>query len=107
MRSMEDIMRRIPYRKALFPGAYETELTLGRLKGTVIFSEEQDGWEHVSFSAYDHSKCPSWEEMCQLKDIFWEDEEEVIQIHPKKSQYVNIMPNCLHLWRNKDYPLPM
>ena len=106
MRSMEDIMNRIPWRKTLFPGTYGTELTIGKLKGSVVFTEEEDGWEHVSFSPYDHSKLPSWDDMCQLKDIFWEDEETVIQIHPKKSEYVNIRQNCLHLWRNKNVPLP-
>ena len=30
---------------------------------------------------------------------FFEDEEEVIQYHPKKSQYVNLHENCLHMWR--------
>ena len=107
MRDMEEIMRRIPFRKQLFDGTYATELTIGRLKGSVVFTPEEDGWEHVSFSPYDHRKLPSWDDMCQLKEIFWEDEEEAIQIHPKKSRYINIMRNCLHLWRNKDYPLPM
>lgn len=37
--------------------------------------------------------------MCVLKDIFFGEEEEVYQIHPKKSQYVNRVENCLHLWR--------
>lgn len=37
--------------------------------------------------------------MCYLKDVFFEDEEEVYQIHPPKSQYVNIRENCLHLWK--------
>ncbi len=37
--------------------------------------------------------------MCTLKDIFFDDEEEAYQIHPKKSQYVNGVENCLHLWK--------
>ena len=106
MRDMEDIMRRISYRRPVFPGVYETEMMVGKLKGHVIFSENEDGWEHVSFMPYNKNKLPSWEDMCQLKDVFWEDEEAVIQIHPKKSEYVNVVENCLHLWRNKDIPLP-
>lgn len=27
------------------------------------------GWEHVSVSRKD--RCPTWEEMCQIKDMFW------------------------------------
>ena len=37
--------------------------------------------------------------MCVLKDVFWGGEEEVYQIHPKKSEYVNAIDNCLHLWK--------
>ena len=32
----------------------------------------------------------------------WEDEDFVIQVHPPKSLHVNLMPNCLHLWRPLD-----
>ena len=28
------------------------------------------GWEHVSVSLA--RRCPTWEEMCMVKDIFWE-----------------------------------
>lgn len=56
------------------------------------------GWEHASISYLDGT-LPSWDEMCKLKDLIWNDDEEVIQIHPKKNQYVNNMNNCLHLWR--------
>jgi hypothetical protein len=46
--------------------------------------------------------------MCAIKAIFWDDEETVIQFHPKKSEYVNTNPNCLHLWKIKghDFELP-
>ena len=56
-----------------------------------------DGWEHVSVSRPD--RVPTWEEMCLVKDVFWGEEEVVIQIHPKKSEYVNRHPYVLHLWR--------
>lgn len=44
-------------------------------------------------------RIPSWLDMCTLKEVFWEDEEEAYQIHPKRSQYVNCAENCLHLWK--------
>lgn len=46
--------------------------------------------------------------MCTLKEIFWKDDEAVIQIHPRANEYVNNMQNCLHLWRcsYKDMVLP-
>lgn len=60
-------------------------------------------WEHVSISIPgERYKVPTWDEMCQVKDLFWETEEEVHQIHPKKSQYFHGFSghkNILHLWR--------
>lgn len=37
--------------------------------------------------------------MCFVRQLFWDDEDEVIQIHPKRSRYVNAHNTCLHLWR--------
>jgi hypothetical protein len=55
------------------------------------------GWEHVSVSL--KNRCPTWDEMCMVKDIFWGDEECVVEFHPPKSEYVNTYPHCLHLWK--------
>jgi len=59
---------------------------------------EAEGWEHVSVSREDRT--PTWEEMCFVKNLFWEDYECVIQLHPPSSKHINIHPNCLHLWKN-------
>jgi len=63
-------------------------------------------WEHVSVSLPDC--CPTWEEMCKVKAMFWDDEDTVIQLHPPRSTWVNNHPHCLHLWRPVDarQPLP-
>jgi hypothetical protein len=61
----------------------------------VICSDEI--WEHVSVSK--KNRCPTWEEMCFVKDLFWGPECCVIQYHPPKSVYVSNHPFCLHLWR--------
>ena len=55
------------------------------------------GWEHVSVSL--RNRCPTWDEMCLVKDIFWRDDECVVQFHPLKNEYVNLHPYCLHLWK--------
>lgn len=55
------------------------------------------GWEHVSVSL--QNRCPTWDEMCRIKDIFWGEEECVVQFHPPRSEYVNNHPYCLHLWK--------
>ena len=74
-------------------------------KLTVIDSDGA-GWDHVSVSL--KNRCPNWEEMCFIKDLFFYDNETVIQYHPKKSEYINCCENCLHLWRKQahDYELP-
>lgn len=63
------------------------------------------GWDHVSVSPLKKKIVPSWEMMCKVKDIFFEPDEAVIQIHPPKAEYVNNMSNCLHLWRANDKPM--
>lgn len=60
------------------------------------------GWEHVSVSVGGSNRCPNWPEMCFVKDLFWGEEETVIQFHPPKSEYVNTHPTTLHLWRKRD-----
>ena len=72
---------------------------------TVVFSSG-GGWEHVSVSYT--NRTPTWEEMCKVKDMFWNDDECVVQFHPPKSEYVNLHPYCLHLWRKvgKNFETP-
>lgn len=65
------------------------------------------GWEHVSIALLNQNT-PTWEDMCYVKSLFWDDNEVVMQLHPKKSEYVNNKENCLHLWRplNCEIPTP-
>lgn len=67
---------------------------------------EEGHWEHVSVSLAD--RCPTWAEMCKVKDLFWGPEECVVQFHPSASDYVNQHPFCLHLWkwRRGAFPQP-
>jgi len=69
-----------------------------------VISSSGGGWEHVSVSH--KNRTPTWEEMCFVKDLFWEDEEIVIQYHPKKSEYVNNCKTALHLWKPIGIDLP-
>jgi len=64
------------------------------------------GWEHVSVST--KYRIPNWTEMSFVKDLFWREDECVVQYHPPKSDYVNYHPHCLHLWRplNAEMPMP-
>lgn len=60
-------------------------------------ADSEYGWEHVSVSV--DGRTPNWQEMCWVKEMFWDDEEAVMQLHPPKSSYINYHPYCLHLWR--------
>lgn len=73
---------------------------------TVIVSDGA-GWDHVSVSL--KGRCPTWAEMCFVKELFFKAEETVVQFHPRKSEYINNHPYTLHLWRPHayDYSLPM
>jgi hypothetical protein len=76
-------------------GAFALRLRNGH--DLYVIASDGEGWEHVSVSA--RGKCPTWEQMCIVKSVFWDEEDCVIQYHPPKSEYVNLHPNCLHLWR--------
>lgn len=74
-----------------------------------VIASDGDGWQHVSVSFADRPTTPSWEIMCIIKDLFWEPEDVVVQFHPRKSDYVNHHPGCLHLWRctdGREFPTP-
>jgi hypothetical protein len=43
--------------------------------------------------------------MCFIKEVFWDEEDVVIQSHPAKSEYVNLHDPCLHLWKPVDFDM--
>lgn len=57
----------------------------------------QSEWDHVSISL--PNRCPTWDEMCRIKNLFWDEQTTVVQFHPPESDYVNNHPYCLHLWK--------
>lgn len=77
-------------------------------KSFFVIASSGGGWEHVSVHPKNQKRCPTWEEMCAVKDMFFEPEEVVMQLHPAHSEYVNKHPYCLHLWRplEREIPLP-
>lgn len=76
-------------------------------KAFVVSSEgmNQYPWEHVSVSILKQDRCSTWEEMCYIKSLFWNEDEAVVQIHPAKKDYVDNHKYCLHLWRPKNQEL--
>jgi hypothetical protein len=77
--------------------------------GTDPATPHADGWEHVSVHAYNErgrERTPNWKEMCVVKGLFWDDEDVVVQFHPRRSEYVNQHPGTLHLWRTRHVVFP-
>lgn len=64
------------------------------------------GWDHVSVSH--RNRCPSWNEMCEVKDMFFRKDECCVEYHPSEKDYVNVHPYCLHIWKpqNREIPKP-
>lgn len=63
---------------------------------------EADGrrWIHVSVSH--PNRLPSWATMRAVKDIFLGKDCLALQLFPPESEWVNVHPYCLHLWRCLD-----
>lgn len=85
-----------------YNGMFNIKLPNGDYAGVVI--SNGGGWDHVSVSL--KGRCPRWQEMCYIKSLFFEDDEVVVQFHPKKKDYVNIHDHCLHLWRCQHQEMP-
>lgn len=97
------------------PAQYVTDSTWGfcgmfrfPLMGRFVRCVVSDGagWKHVSVSIEGDKRTPTWEMMCRIKDLFWDAEDVVVQYHPKKSEYVNMAVNCLHLWQPTEAVMP-
>lgn len=87
----------------LVPGPCNMELKIIASSGD---PELDIHWEHVSVSC--RNRCPNWQEMCFVKNLFWDAEDTVMQLHPPRSQWINNHPYVLHLWRplKSEIPLP-
>lgn len=89
-------------------GAFVISCPATRRKLSIVASD-QEGWEHVSVHISNRpNDTPTWVEMSFAKELFWQDEEWVVQYHPAKSAYVNCHPGTLHLWKplNETIPTP-
>lgn len=77
-----------------------------------IISTSGGGWDHVSIhvryikDAKRMMRCPTWAEMCAIKEAFFNDDEAVVQFHPAKADYVNDHPCVLHLWKPVGIEIP-
>lgn len=51
---------------------------------------------HLSISHPD--RYPSWDEICDARYSLLPDDVTMAQVLPPRRQYVNLHPNCFHLW---------
>ena len=93
-------------------GAFE--LIDGRGVVFIVIASNMDGWEHVSVSVLmdnvtteGRRRCPTWDEMCWIKDLFWTPKETVVQLHVPRAEHVNNHPYVLHMWRPTRAEIPM
>lgn len=112
-------MFKVPEQYRVKGGLFNTDASFGNNgafripidKGIEAFviASDGNGWEHVSVSLKESGKTetPTWEEMCVIKELFWDDTDCVVQYHPPKSEHVNMHEHCLHLWRPKDIQIPV
>ncbi len=62
------------------------------------------GWDHVSVSR--KNRTPNYPEMVFVKNLFFRDDETVMELHVPSADHVNLHPNCLHLWRPQNVEIP-
>jgi hypothetical protein len=99
MKDIDDIKKDPRLRNILSDSeGFKADIHIGGWDGSFILSYGA-GWEHASVRPYVKRIIPSWYDMCKIKDMIWNEDEAVIQIHPPKADYVNLLENCLHLWR--------
>lgn len=78
-----------------------------------VIASNSLGWDHINAivqlnSIFPEYRMPNAEEMKKIKNMFFSRNEPVMEVHPKKEDYVNINPNVLHLWKPNliDLPVP-
>jgi len=69
-----------------------------------VVASSGEGWDHVSVSLPD--RCPTWEEMEQVKRLFFREGETAMQLHVPPTDHISHHPYCLHLWRPQDVEIP-
>jgi len=75
-----------------------------------VIASDGEGWEHVSVHAYRPGRTqrtPNWREMVYVKDLCWDSEDAVMQLHPPQSDYRNAHEHTLHLWRPTRVTIPL
>lgn len=76
-------------------------------RGEMPDAGEGMAWDHVSVSL--PMRCPTWEEMEQVKRLFFLPGETAMQLHVDTGEHISNHRFCLHIWRptdGREIPLP-
>lgn len=80
------------------------DLSVSKRRAIAVFVASWGlGWDHVSISFRDRR--PTWDEMCEVKDIFFKEDEACVKYHPAKAYCVNILnirTYCFHICRPQE-----
>jgi hypothetical protein len=83
---------------------------LDKVKLLVLLSAEcVDGelWAHLSVSAQEPKRIPTWRELTWCKNYFLGEHRKAVQVLPARAEYVNIHPHVLNLYSPLERdPLP-
>jgi hypothetical protein len=70
----------------------------------IVLCSNSAHWDHVSVSG--EYRTPSWEAMCHIKELCFNEDETVVQYHVPCKHWINDHPHCLHLWKPQTRAIP-
>lgn len=62
-------------------------------------------WDHISVSFT--NRMPTWDEMAEIKRMFFKPDEACFELHPPEEEYVNLHKYCLNIWRPQREHMPL
>ena len=67
--------------------------------GIILSTDDTPKWGPLKHASVSHQdRYPTWDELIEVKEYFFGDVD-CMMIMPKKKDYVNLNPNCFHIWQ--------
>ncbi len=108
MKSMTEI-RMLPRTQIIAeePAGFKASVTLlssTKSRPATVIGSWSCWWDHVSVSF--PNRLPTWDEMAEIKRMFFKPDEVCVEFHPLEEEYVNLHRYCLHIWRPQREIIP-
>lgn len=81
------------------PAVAHGEMWLSPQRHLSVIVSVDDGSLHASIAHPD--RYPTWAEILSVRNWIFPAEMEVVMVLARRSEYVNLHPNCFHLWQSK------